>query len=130
MKTRDEAQASAIDEVEEYRTMSFATMAILEKLKNKTLTLILSPNAPGITADTEDLLVFLFVHWRKHDLKVIRRQLADIETFNDRVYAWAESVDPEIIGKGISYFLGVKEDVKLNGVEAIPEPGKNKESKN
>lgn len=128
-KTRTEAQISADSEIEEFRPMSFATMSILEKFENKTLALILNPNTKGIVADTEDLITFMFVHWRRHDLKIMRRQLFDTDAFMDRVYEWAETVQPEVIAKGISYFLGIKEDVKLNSVESIPDPGKKKGEK-
>lgn len=124
MKTREEAQSNVIVEDEKFRPLNFSTMAVLELLKNKTLALILNPGTAGIVATTEDLLIFLYVHYKSHDLGIIRTQIGDIDSFRSKVYKWADIVPADEITKGISYFLGVKEDVELNSVEAIPEPGK------
>lgn len=129
--TRNESQINADAEIEEFRPLTFATMMVLEKLNNKALALILNPKVPGIIADTEDLLEFLYVHFRENEITTMRRLLTDKEKFMDAVYTWAENTSPEVIGKGIEYFLGTKEQVKLTSVEPIREPNKkSKESKN
>lgn len=127
---RQEAQITASAESEHYRPLSIGTISLLLPTGNSVLAMLMGGSNGAISANHEDLIVFLFAHNKAQKLSTIRALLSKgKDALINAAYDWVDGVDAMELAEGVDYYTDTQTRIELLSVDNITETGKTTEKK-
>lgn len=127
---RKEAQITASAESEHYRPLSIGTISLLLPTGNSVLAMLMGGSNGAISANHEDLIVFLFVHHKQQKLSDIRALISKgKDALTNAAYDWVDNIDAMELAEGVDYYTDTQTRIDLLAVDNITETGKNTEKK-
>lgn len=127
---RQEAQITAAAESEHYRPLSIGTISLLLPTGNSVLAMLMGGSNGAISANHEDLIVFLFVHHKAQKLSDIRALISKgKDALISAAYDWVDQIDAMELAEGVDYYTDTQTRIDLLAVDNITETSKTTEKK-
>lgn len=127
---RQQAQITAAADSEHYRALSIGTISLLLPTGNSVLAMLMGGSNGAISANHEDLIVFLYVHHKAQRLSTIRELLSKgKDALISAAYDWVDGVDAMELAEGVDYFTETQTRIELLSVDNITDSAKTTEKK-
>lgn len=110
--------------------MSIGTISLLLPTGNSVLAMLMGGSNGTISANHEDLIVFLFVHNKAQRLSTIRELLSKgKDALTNAAYDWVDNIDAMELAEGVDYYTDTQTRIELLSVDNITDSAKTTEKK-